>query len=207
MLTFVSKMGQYLLELLDHAVNVIEETGCDFQSLGCTGSGLDCIARSCLLASFRSLVSCPIFSRRGDENVMDTVLYGAIVQSMERLLKELAKLYEQFSERIRNPYSETMLSDSSDTSLQISSLLDSSRSRIVDMELDVNEDSKDVDILNFGGKITIDTSFSMVKWKLGMVSLISSFFSVLDFVTWDILFELLGKEGETKVYCIIAHFC
>lgn len=207
MLTFVSKMGQYLLELLDHAVNVIKETGCDFQSLGCTGSGSDCIARSSLLASFRSLVSCPIFSRRGDENVMDTVLYGAIVQSMERLLKELAKLYEQFSERIRNPYSETMLSDSSDTSLQISSLLDSSRSRIVDMELDVNEDSKDVDILNFGGKITIDTSFSMVKWKLGMVSLISSFFSVLDFVTWDILFELLGKEGETKVYCIIAHFC
>uniref|UniRef100_A0A2C9VRS0 Serine/threonine-protein kinase ATM n=1 Tax=Manihot esculenta TaxID=3983 RepID=A0A2C9VRS0_MANES len=199
MLTFVSKMGQYLLELLDHAVNVIKETGCDFQSLGCMGSGLDCIARSCLLASFRSLVSCPIFSRRGDENVMDTVLYGAIVQSMERLLTELAKLYEQFSERIRNPYSETMLSDSSDTSLQISSLLDSSRSRIVDMELDVNEDSKDVDILNFGGKITIDTSFSMVKWKLGMVSLISSFFSVLDFVTWDVLFELLGKEGETKV--------
>ncbi|XP_057988495.1 serine/threonine-protein kinase ATM isoform X2 [Hevea brasiliensis] len=208
MLTFVSKMGQYLLELLDNAVNVIKENGCDFQSLGHVGSGSECVAKNRLLASFRSLVSCPIFLKRGDENAMDAVLYGAVIQSMERLLKALAKLYEQFSEYIRDPHSELTLSDSSAASSQISSLIDSGRSRIVDMELDVNEHSKDVDILTFGGKISTDTSFSMVKWKLGMVSLISSFFSVLDFVTWDILFEILVKEGETKV-CenVLYHLC
>ena len=70
----------------------------------------------------------------------------------------------------------------------------------------MNEDTKDVDILTFGGKTTTAVSFSIVKWKLGMISLISYFFSVLDFVTWDILFEVMGKECETKVYWILCLF-
>ena len=67
------------------------------------------------------------------------------------------------------------------------------------MELDVNEDSRDVDILTVGGKIATGISFSSEKWKFSMISVLSSFFSVLPIVTWDILFELMGKESDQKV--------
>ncbi|XP_050221682.1 serine/threonine-protein kinase ATM isoform X2 [Mercurialis annua] len=197
-LPFLSKIGQCLLELLGCAVNLISENGSDFQSLGFLGSGSDCNAKNSLLASFRSLFCCPIFVRRGDENILCVALSSDVVQCMERLLKALAKLYEQFS-KCTSSHPEEIQSDLPDASSQISSPLDTRRSRIVDMELDANEDTKDGDILTFSGKVTTAISFSMVKWKLGMVSLISVFFSVLECCTWDILFEVVGKESDAKV--------
>lgn len=196
-----------MLELLDRAINVIQENSNDFQSFGCSGSGFDCYIKTSLLASFRSFVCCPIFVKRGNENALD-VFYDAVIQSMERLLKALVKLYEQFSGCVRNSDSDPILSELpvSDALLQISGPLDSNN-RIVDMELDVNEDVNDVDILTIGGKIATGVSFSAVKWKLSMISLISSFFFVLDSFTWGILYELMGKECDTKVYHIIVHIC
>ncbi|KDP31097.1 hypothetical protein JCGZ_11473 [Jatropha curcas] len=206
-LPFLTKMGQYLLELLDHAVIVIKENGNDFQSLGCSSSSSDCNSKDNILASFRSLLFSLIFVKGGDENSLDPVLYGAIIQNIERLLQALAELYERFAESAQNSHSDlTMSSHSSDASFQISCPLDSNRSRIVDMDLDVNEDTNNVDILNFGGRITSGISFSMVSWKLGMVSIISGFFSVIDFVTWDILLELMRKECDTKVYDRVLYY-
>ncbi|XP_048228650.1 serine/threonine-protein kinase ATM isoform X3 [Ricinus communis] len=207
-LPFLSKTGQYLIDLLGYAVNLVTENGSDFQSLGCSGSTSECNVKNSLLQSFRSLLCCPIFVKGEDKNALDAALSGDVIQCMERLLKALAKLYEQFSECTRSSHSEVVLSDSSDASLQISSPLDGSRSRILDVELDVNEDTQDVDILSFGGKVSTAISFSMIKWKMGMISLISSFFSVLGLVTWDILFEVMGKECETKVFeNILYHLC
>lgn len=193
------------MNLLDHAVNLIDESSNEFQCLGCSGSSSDCSASTTLLASFKSFVCCPIFVKRGNENSLDVFLYGAIIESIERLLKALAKAYHEFSESLRHPHSDCMLSDltAADATLQISGPLDSD-SRIVDMELDVIEDTKDADILPVGGKIGTGISFSAVKWKLGMVSLISSFHSVLDSVTWDILFELMEKECDMKVSCKVV---
>ncbi|KAE8124229.1 hypothetical protein FH972_019134 [Carpinus fangiana] len=198
---FLSKMGNCLLELLDCALSVIQGNHNDFGSLGCLGSDSFFGGTNSLAASLRSFICCPIFMKWRDQNDLDVFLYGSVAQSVEKLLKALAKLYKECSECASNFHSEMILQDlsTSDISVQNSFPSDSNKSRIMDLDLDVNEDSRDVDILTVGGKIATGISFSSEKWKLGMISVISCFFSVLHAVTWDTLFELMGKESDRKV--------
>ncbi|GMY24943.1 serine/threonine-protein kinase ATM isoform X1 [Fagus crenata] len=198
---FLSKMGKCLLEFLDHALRAVQGNYTDFQSLSCLGSDSIFGGTNSLVASLRSFVCCPIFMKWRDQNDLDDLLYGSVMHSVERLLHALVNLYEEYSECVRNLHSEMILQDlsASDNSVQHSCPSDSNKSRIMDMELDVNEDSRDVDILTVGGKIATGISFSSEKWKFSMISVLSSFFSVLPIVTWDILFELMGKESDQKV--------
>ncbi|GLT47213.1 hypothetical protein SLA2020_209240 [Shorea laevis] len=200
--SFLSKLGQYLLELLSHALNIIEEKHNNFQSLSFWGFSSNFNEKSTILASFRSFVSCPLFIYCRDQDTMGFVHFNLVIQSMERLLKAIAKLYDDYNECVVNLQSETISSQLStpDSPVKILNPLDGNKSRIMDMELDVNEDVKDVDILAACGKAAAGTSFLAVKWKLGMISLISSFFSVLHVVTWDVLFDLMEKEHDLKVY-------
>ncbi|KAK9995769.1 hypothetical protein SO802_020455 [Lithocarpus litseifolius] len=198
---FLSEMGKCLLELLDHALSVIQGNYTNFRSLSCLGSDSFFGGTNALVASLQSFICCPIFMKWRDRDDLDVFLYGSVMQSMERLLHALVKLYEEYSECVRNFRSENILQDLSvfDNSVQNSFASDGNKSRIMDMELDVNEDSRDVDILTVGGKIATGISFSSEKWKFSIISVISSFFSVLPVVTWDILFELMGKESDQKV--------
>lgn len=198
---FMSKMGKYLLELLDCALSIIQENHNDFQSLGSLGSDSIFGGTNSLAASLQCFISCPIFTKGREQNNLDVFLYGSVVQSMERLLKALAKVYVEHSVCVRNFQSEVTLQDlsASDISVRDFRPPDSNKSRIIDMELDVNENSSDVDILTVGGKIATGMSFSSEKWKFNMISVISSFFPVLQVVTWDVLFELMGKESDRKV--------
>ena len=102
-----------------------------------------------------------------DQNDLDVFLYGSVMQSMERLLHALMKLYEEDSKCVRNFLFENILQDLSvsDNSVQNSFTSDSNKSRIVDKELYVNKDSRDVDILIVGGKIATGIFFSLEKWK------------------------------------------
>lgn len=198
---FLSKMSQYLLELLDHAVNLIQGNNSDLQALGCSSSSSDYNLKTTLIASFRSFVFSLIFVKSRDETSLDAVLYDAITKSMERLLKELTELYNQSFECVRSPHSDPSLPDlpSTDSKLKICGP-SGSNSRIMDLELDVTEDMQDVDILPVGGIIGTGLSFPAVKWKLGMISLLSSFHPFLDYVTWDVLFELMENECDIKVF-------
>ncbi|KAK7852517.1 serine/threonine-protein kinase atm [Quercus suber] len=198
---FLSEMGKCLLELLHHAHSVIQGNYTNFRSLSCLGSDSIFGGTNTLVASLRSFICCPIFMKWRDQDDLDVFLYGSVMQSMEKLLHALVKLYEEYSECVRNFRSENILQDLSvsDNSVQNSFASDGNKSRIMDMELDVNEDSRDVDILTVGVKIATGISFSSEKWKFSIISVISSFFSVLPIVTWDILFELMGKESDQKV--------
>jgi len=201
-------MGNCLLELLDCALCVIQGNHNDFRSLGCLGSDTIFGGTKSLAASLRSFICCPIFKKWRDQNDPDVFLYGSVVQSMEKLLKALAKLYEEYSECSRNFHSEMILQDlsASDISVQNSFPSDCNKSKIMDVELDVNEVSRDVDLLTVGGNFATGISFSSEKWKLGMISVISCFFPVLHPVTWDTLFELMGKESDRKV-CSTLKIC
>lgn len=194
-------MSRYLLELLDHAINLMQERHNSFESLRSLGSNNDFNEISSLVTSFRNFIYSPIFFKWGDQDFLDPALYDAVIQSMERVLRVLTSLYEDYSDCLRNPQSQMILSEQSvsGTQLQISCPPSIGSSRIVDMELDVNEDAQNVDILTVNGKIASGISCSAVKWKLDMISLISSFFSI-SHVTWDILFELMGKECSQEVY-------
>lgn len=200
--SFVSKLGQYLLELLDCAVTVIQGNDCLPLSSDLLSNGT-----SSIVASFRSFAQSPIFSRQNDRNPVDVELYGAIMQLMERLLNALANVYEEYSSGAGGCKFDMTLEGLSacDTPIQNSFLADSNKSRIVDMELDLNEDSRDVDTLPVGGKTAGGAFSSVEKRKLGMISLISNFFSVLH-TTWDILFKLLSKESDQMVnYTLFTH--
>ncbi|GAV63786.1 PI3_PI4_kinase domain-containing protein/FAT domain-containing protein/FATC domain-containing protein, partial [Cephalotus follicularis] len=199
--SFLSKMGHHLLELLDHVVIVIQEYQKDFRSLSLAYNS-EFSEKSSTVASFRSLACCPIFVKWRDQKAPNVEFYNILIQSMERILKALAKLHEKYSECVRDLHSESIVSELSipDTTVQESYLLDSDKSRIVDMELDVNEDIKDADILAAGGKNATGISFTSVKRKLGMISLMSSFFPVFPLITWDTLFDLMEKEYDPKVH-------
>lgn len=175
----------------------------DFLPLACLGSDLVSNGTSAIVASLRSFVHSPIFIKRKDQYQyhVDVELYGAIIHLMERLLKALVNVYAECSNGLSSHKFDVTLQDLSacDTQIPNSCPSGSNKSRIMDMELDVNEDSRDVDVLAAGGKIAGGVSSSVEKWKLGMISLMSNFFSVLK-VTWDVLFELLSRESDQMVY-------
>ena len=99
---FLSEMGKCLLELLDHARSVIQGNYTNFRSLSCLGSDSIFGGTNTLVASLRSFICCPIFMKWRDQNHMVVFLYGSVMQSMERLLHALMKLYEEDSEWVRN---------------------------------------------------------------------------------------------------------
>lgn len=204
---FLSKLGQYLLELLNYTVNVIQKNKNDSGALGFLGFTSGFNQKSAIVASFKSFVNGPLFTRDGD--ALDVIHYDAVKESLERLLNAFAKLYDQYIETATNLRSENFSSDSlgSDSSIQISNHADSNKSRIMDMDLDVTEDGKDVDIQTSSGKFSTGGCFFAVKWKLGMVSLISSFFSALHNETWDVLLNLMEKELDLKVCKWVVFLC
>lgn len=195
-------MGQRLLELLDHAVGVIQGNQNDLSS-GCFSYDF-VVGDRALVTSLRSFVSSPLFVGQRDQSSMDIALYDAVIQSMERLLNELAKGYKEYCMNSTSRQSEKILQDLSASVNPVHDTcpFDSNNSRIMDLELDVNDDAGDADISADGGKLASGISSSVEKWKCNMISLISGFFPVLH-VTWDILFDLMDKECDSKVHCIL----
>ncbi|XP_054822227.1 serine/threonine-protein kinase ATM-like isoform X2 [Prosopis cineraria] len=205
---FLSKLSQYVLLLLDHAVNIIQQDN-DFRSLSCLSNDSACDETRSVVASIRSFLFSPLFNEWRYQNAMEFVSFGEVIQYVERLLKALVKLYQDYSQRIINVQSEVIVQDVAATDgIQSSLLCDSSKIRIMDVELDVNDDSVDVDILTAGKNITSGITFSAEKWKMGMVSLIACFFCVSQVITWDMLFNLLEDESDPKVRGkILHHLC
>ncbi|KAK3035324.1 hypothetical protein RJ639_034032, partial [Escallonia herrerae] len=198
--SFLTKMGCRMLALLDRAASTIENY-CNDIRCGSFGTTFIFDSTDSILASFESFTSSPFYSNWSDQNTKDTVPYTAIIQSIERLVRALAELFEGLSGCSTNLQSEIDLPDSSNSHISFRDFypLNSSRSMIVDMELDMNDDAKDVDMLSVAGKNPSGLSFCAVNRKLDLMLIISTFFSVLPAVTWDILFNLMEKESDLRV--------
>ncbi|KAK2967174.1 hypothetical protein RJ640_005218, partial [Escallonia rubra] len=201
--SFLTKMGCRMLALLDRAASTIENY-CNDIRCGSFGTNFIFNSTDSILASFKSFTSSPFYSNWSDQNTKDTVPYTAIIQSTERLVRALAELFEGLSGCSTNLQSEIDLPDSSNSHISFRDFypLNSSRSMIVDMELDVNDDAKDVDMLSVAGKNPSGLSFCAANRKLDLILIISTFFSVLPAVTWDILFNLMEKESDLRVISI-----
>ncbi|KAI4336143.1 hypothetical protein L6164_014710 [Bauhinia variegata] len=206
--SFLSKLSQYLLAILDYAVNFIQQDR-NVHSLSCLGYDYTFEETGPVVGSVRSFLSSPIFKEWRDQNKLDLLPVSEIIHSVERLLKAFVQLYEDYSQRVVSLQSEMVLQDIGATdNVECSRPYDSNKTRIIDMELDVNDYSRDRDILTAGNNRSSGDSFSAQKWKMGMISLISSFFSVSHVITWDILFKLMENESDTKVQeKILYHLC
>lgn len=194
---FSLKLSQYLQVMLNNAVRIIQEDS------GHLTSGLSyvptCEDTGSLAAMVHCFLSSPIFCEWRDQN-LDFVPFNEVIQSVERLLKGFVNLYDGYSQHLTSLRSDMIMQDTASTdSMQSSCSHDISKSRIVDMELDVNDDSRDADSL-LVKQIGSGVSSSAEKWKVGMISLISCFFSASPVLTWDALFKLMEKEYDPKVY-------
>lgn len=206
-------MGQHLLKLLDCAVSVVEKSHNDVRT-GCLSTTSIFDGMTSIIASCKSFVCSPLFKKWTDQNVIDETVYTALSQSIERLLKALVKLYEECSHSAMNFQSEIELPDfPASISCVPTSPSNSSITMIMDLELDLNEDSKDLDVITVGRKAVSGVSVSSGLWKFHILSLISSFFDVLPVVAWEILFDIMEKENEANVchsmvyYHFISFLC
>ncbi|KAG7021451.1 Serine/threonine-protein kinase ATM [Cucurbita argyrosperma subsp. argyrosperma] len=197
---FISRLGQYILEMTNHAVNVIQGYCRDFKHLNLFGSDSFLDITSFAVTCFRSFASSSIFNTGTSSNSLDIDLHGALILSMENLLKALSELYQEYSISIKNLHSGEILKDfdAPASPLGNSPLVDAEVSRILDIELDVNDDSNDIDVLAVKRSMAPGMSSTTI-WKSKMISLISSFSSVLHEVTWEVLFALLENECDSKV--------
>ncbi|URE12214.1 FATC domain [Musa troglodytarum] len=192
------KMIDFLTQILDHVVSVIDDK-CN--EMSCDGSvNLSFILDSAgtNASSLRSLLSSPLFKLKDGDDCTDCVPLGRITQAIEKLLVAFAKLFDVLSKFPTDPVSDTEIQQ-----LHISSMDSPQDSmaefnvRIVDMELDADESFEDMDSVAMNGGKKLITS--PLLWKLNLVSMISSFSSVLPFRTWEVLFDLIGGENDSKV--------
>ncbi|XP_073284364.1 serine/threonine-protein kinase ATM isoform X12 [Primulina huaijiensis] len=205
---FFSKLGESLLGFLNHAISIVEKYYNDGLS-GCLEWNSIINNIDSTVTSFKSFTSSPFLSNCQEKNIASSGFYFGIVQSSERLLKALAKLYEGCSECRRNSQAKPDFPDLSDAhSVHDPLPLNSRKKLILDMELDMNSGSIDVDRLGIDGSQTTGSSISLVNQKLNFLSIISSFFPILSLSTWEIMFNLREKENDPQVLenflCILS---
>ncbi|KAL7154394.1 hypothetical protein ABFS83_04G230500 [Erythranthe nasuta] len=196
---FFFSLGEFMLELLDHAISSIDKTYSDIMS-SCMGFNNIFNNIELMVASFRSFVRSPFLSKWKEKNDTSAALYLRIVQSAERLLKSLAKLYEGCSGCRKNLHAKTTFSDLPEI-LAVHNPVppNSNKNLILDMELDMDSGSSDIDTLNVDGDQISSVSNLLVNQKLDFLLIMSCFFSILPSVTWEILFHLKEKEDNPKV--------
>ncbi|XP_020548356.1 serine/threonine-protein kinase ATM [Sesamum indicum] len=196
---FFFKLGESMLELLGHAISVIDKTYNDIIS-GCLGLNSIFSNMELTVTSFKSFIRSPLLSKLQNKTDASAGIYPRIVQSAERLLKSLVKLYEGCSGCRKNFHAKITSQELSEThSAHDPVPSNSSKSLILDMELDMNSGSSDVDSLTIDGDQASGVSISLLNQKLDILLIMSSFFSVLPSVTWEVLFNLMEKESDPKV--------
>ncbi|KAL6583807.1 hypothetical protein OROMI_003096 [Orobanche minor] len=193
---FFSELGEFMLELLGRAISLIEKTYNDVIS-GCLSLSSIFNNTESTVASFKSFISSPLLSKWQEKNDTGTGLYPRIIHSVERLLKGLAKLYEGWSACRKNIHPKITFPDPLPASDHVPP--GSSKSLILDMELDMNGGSTDVDSLTIDNDQTSGAPTSLVNKKLDFLLIMSSFFSILPSLTWEIMFNLKEKESNPKV--------
>ncbi|XP_047265673.1 serine/threonine-protein kinase ATM isoform X2 [Capsicum annuum] len=199
----LATLSQYVSKLLDRAACILEKS-CDDLVSGLLGSRSIFDTIGTIRVSFESFLCSPLFNEMQIDNSID--ILAAVIQSVERLLKVLAKLYEGSLSSGSNIHSKRGgLDSSASVSSQDSHPVNSRTSMIIDMELDVNIGSKDADSVSIGGKATADILVSSVNQRMEVVSIITKFFSASPFHTWDVMFELMEKESDPRVLELIVH--
>ncbi|XP_051142572.1 serine/threonine-protein kinase ATM isoform X2 [Andrographis paniculata] len=197
---FFLKLGESLLDFLEHAVSAVEKTDNDTIS-GCLGLNSIFSNRGLTVASFKSFIRSPLLSKWQGKEDTTAGLYACIVESMERLLKSLAKLFEGCSGYRKNLHPNIVIPGQ----LEIRSVDDDaprnhSKNLLSDMELDWSSGSSDANVLSIDDDPAPGVSTSLVNQKLDFLLMLSSFFSILPSVTWEVLYNLLEKESDPKVY-------
>ncbi|PKU80885.1 Serine/threonine-protein kinase ATM [Dendrobium catenatum] len=195
---YYNKLLNYTVKLIDHIAYLIDENFHEVQrggsvSVGCMFDG----SRSTFM-SLQSFISGPLFRLFKDEKHIDTELLQ-VIQSAEKILAVLGRSFTVFSNA-----TVSLCSGLDAQALQLPGFQESNSAfdgtaRIMDVDLDAENCSRDADSFNSPTSNSSTMFYNPMQRKLTLVSVISSFSSVSPKLAWETLFELLGKEDDAKV--------
>nr|CAD1842809.1 unnamed protein product [Ananas comosus var. bracteatus] len=192
----------YVSKVLDHVALMFEEKCSEIECHGFASITSICDSSGSTFSALRSLMSSPLLSLwKLDGYINREVLHG-VIQSLEKLLVALSKLFAVFAS-CGNGHDANIdmqiLPVSSTNSPDESNSLGECKMQLVDMDLDANDNSRDIDSLNASGSRNLATSSCTLQFKLDLVLMVTTFFSVSPLHAWEILFNLMGKENDVKV--------
>ncbi|ONK66300.1 uncharacterized protein A4U43_C06F6270 [Asparagus officinalis] len=196
----MTKMHDFVSKLLDLIACKVEEKCNEIKDCAFVGLSSVFDASGASVSAFQCLLSCPLFSLP-KESTSNYELLEVVIRSTENILAALTKLYAVVSSYASASNSEIRahgISPSSFTYLPGFSPMDESGAQIVDMDLDIDDGSKNAESFGAGGSNKV-VSFSPSQWKLKLVSIISAFFSLSPPLTWQTLFDMIEKENDDKV--------
>ena len=169
-------------------------------SHGLTSVGSAFEAAGSILSSFQTFLSAPIFRLRSVSNRASSVLIKGVTVLLDELLVEFSQLFSRLSSSANNSDSENTSKMLPISSVNLSEDLNPfvDHKSVVDMDFDMT-DSGEVDSITAGVSGSIGISSRLLEWKLELVGVISTFFSVSAPHTWEILYNLVEKESDVKV--------
>lgn len=195
-------MFDFASKLLSLIACKIEEKCNEIQSCGFSGLSSVFDASGSALSALQYLISCPLFGLSKERDYANHKLFQVVIRSVENILVVLAKLFSLFSDDANYNYS-GCITQGFPRSSQEFSPTGESNVQIADVDLDNDDGSKDADPLVASGSNNLVTSLSPLHWKLKLVSVISTFFSVSSLQTWQIMFDMIAKENDDKVMCFL----
>lgn len=194
--SLLQEVLNYITNILKHIVSSVMKKK-DELSHGLTNLSSPLDTTGSALSSFKSFLSSPIFTV--DDRVSSVDIKG-VTELLDELLVVISQLFSQLSSLVSNFDGENagkMLPISCVNSEDLNPI--DCKSSVADMDLDVM-DSGEVDSVTTSGSGNMGGLLRPLEWKLELVSIISTFFSVTSLHTWEILYSLVEKEVDVKVH-------
>ncbi|VAH09133.1 unnamed protein product [Triticum turgidum subsp. durum] len=205
---FLKELFGHLTGIIKYMISMVMKKHEEL-SHGLTSVGSAFETAGSILSSFQTFLSAPIFRLRSVSNRASSVLIKGVTVLLDELLVEFSQLFSRLSSSANNSDSENtnkMLPISSvNLSEDLNPFVD--HKSVVDMDFDMT-DSGEVDSITASVSGSIGISSRLLEWKLELVGVISTFFSVSAPHTWEILYNLVEKESDVKVsHAILLNLC
>ncbi|XP_048550122.1 serine/threonine-protein kinase ATM-like [Triticum urartu] len=211
----IEENSLFLKELFGHVTGIIKYMISmvmkkhEELSHGLTSVGSAFETAGSILSSFQTFLSAPIFRLRSVSNRASSVLIKGVTVLLDELLVEFSQLFSRLSSSANNSDSENTSKMLPISSVNLSEDLNPfvDHKSVVDMDFDMT-DSGEVDSITASVSGSIGISSRLLEWKLELVGVISTFFSVSAPHTWEILYNLVEKESDVKVsHAILLNLC
>jgi len=200
--SLLQEVLNYITNIIKYIVSFVVKKNVEL-SHGVTNLSLPLDTMGSTLSSFKSFLSSPIFNLSRVDNGVSSVVIEGVTELLDELLVAISQLFSQLSSLANNFDGEStgkVLPISCVNSEDLNPIVDC-KSSVADMDLDVM-DSGEVESVTSGSG-NMGSFLRPLEWKLELVRIISTFFSVSSLHTWEILYSLVEKESDVKVCQVI----
>ncbi|XP_047054644.1 serine/threonine-protein kinase ATM isoform X1 [Lolium rigidum] len=196
--SFLQEVFDYVTNIIKHMISAVMKKH-DELSHGLTSVGSAFETTGSVLSSFQTFLSAPIFRLQSVSNKISSVLIKDVIEMLDDLLVAFSQLFSCLCSPVNTSDSEHTSKMLPISSVNLSEDLNPlDHKSVVDMDFDVT-DSGEVDSITASVSGSIGISSRPLEWKLELVCVISTFFSVSPLHTWEVLYNLLEKESDVKV--------